>query len=41
MTDKFEFIDAEYAAYQESDEYVRAVNRENVPVDGGVPVRFL
>ena len=40
MSDKFEFIDAEYAAYHESGEQVRAVDREDVPVDGGVPSGF-
>ena len=41
MTEKFEFIDAEYAAYQESDDAARAVDREDVQVDGGVTVRVL
>ena len=40
VTDKFEFIDTEYAAYQESDD-MHAVDRENVQVDGGIPVRAL
>ena len=35
VTEKFEFIDAEYAAYQESgDEYVPS-DREDVHLDGG------
>ena len=41
MTEKFEFIDAEYAAYQESEQGARAVDRENVHLDGGVPLRVL
>ena len=41
MSDKFEFIDVEYAAYQESDEqYVPSIVK-NVQLDGGVTVRLL
>jgi hypothetical protein len=41
VSDKFEFIDVEYAAYQESDERPRAVDRENVHLDGGLTGRVL
>ena len=42
MSDKFKFIDAEYAAYrQESDERHAPSDRENVHLDGGIAVRFL
>ena len=39
MTEKFEFIDAEYAAYQESD--TTSVDREDVHMDGGIPLWVL
>ena len=41
MSDKFEFIDVEYAAYQESGGALRAVDREDVHLDGGLTFRVL